>query len=687
MKNLKIGAKILLGFGVVIALMVVIAIVVLVTNLSSIDNVNVVSYDSDLQTMGNEVRKNFLNAQVSATLMTTATDDSNYQTFKGYEAQIEKYYQDMFTQINKYPVLQEYKAAVDTSYSYFKEYTAVVHELGALNVSLIEDNASLLASGKILAESTNLIIDDQLTSLKSDISSGADSAELVRRTDRVSSGSDIADEIYSFRMLAKEISLTFNSSLTTSILEQVDKALADITVYRDESTRQSQIDNANTVINAITEYRASMVVWGEKCLQNDKIITNLNNTQAQLLEAISGAMNDLDVGMTNQINATISSSTMALIIVIVISAVSIFAAVILAFAIMGSITKPVAKMQNMMQIVGNTGRMRFTDDEIAEIKSAISKDEIGQSVATFSNMMDRLVYVAGELELVSQGDLTVSIKAIGEDDTISNAVIEMVDKLNNMFSEINQATLQVSSGSHQIAEGAQALASGSTEQAASIEELSSSISEVADKTNENATMAGKAAGLSISIKENAQKGTAQMDNMMKAVNEINEASQNIGKVIKVIDDIAFQTNILALNAAVEAARAGEAGKGFAVVADEVRNLAAKSAEAAKDTSGLIANSIEKAELGARIASETSASLSEIVSGINESAEIITNISETSNEQAVSVQQINTGIDQVAQVVQQNSATAEESAAASEELNSQSTLLSELVSQFKLKQQY
>jgi methyl-accepting chemotaxis protein len=189
--------------------------------------------------------------------------------------------------------------------------------------------------------------------------------------------------------------------------------------------------------------------------------------------------------------------------------------------------------------------------------------------------------------------------------------------------------------------------------------------------------------MSDGIRAKAEKGSEQMNAMMEAVQAINDASQSIGKVIKVIDDIAFQTNILALNAAVEAARAGVAGRGFAVVAEEVRNLAAKSAEAAQDTEALIENSINKAVLGVKIAGETNESLIAIVDGIVQSSRISGEIAEKADRQYSAIGEINTGIDQVSQVVQQNSATAEESAAASEELSGQSSMLNGLIGQFKL----
>jgi len=379
--------------------------------------------------------------------------------------------------------------------------------------------------------------------------------------------------------------------------------------------------------------------------------------------------------------------TLLLTVIIIVLAVAIAIAVFLTFYISGLIATPLSIMAGAFSQIGTRGKLTF-DASVTNAANDVAtrKDELGDCAKGFNGIIAHLAEIESNLAEIADGDLTTSVHALSEEDSIANSMQRTLDNLNTMFGEINSASNQVSTGSKQIADGAQSLAQGSTEQAASVEELSASIGEIAQKTKENAEKAERAATLASTIMQNAEKGSSQMNDMTTAVQEINQASQSISKVIKVIDDIAFQTNILALNAAVEAARAGQHGKGFAVVAEEVRNLAAKSAEAAKDTGGLIQNSMEKAELGARIAGETAESLADIVSGINESSIIVSDIATSSEEQALGITQINTGIDQVAQVVQQNSATAQESAAASEQMSSQSTMLEELISQFKLKNQ-
>lgn len=314
----------------------------------------------------------------------------------------------------------------------------------------------------------------------------------------------------------------------------------------------------------------------------------------------------------------------------------------------------------------------------AKIKNALND--------TISILSSYVSEISGTLTEMSNGNLVVELKGDyrGNFSEIKNSLNNIINAFNNVLNDINNAALQVASGSRQVSDSAQTLSQGSTEQASSIEELTASIEEIASQTKLNAVNANQANELAVAAKDGAVAGDKQMKEMLKAMNSINEASTNISKIIKVIDEIAFQTNILALNAAVEAARAGQHGKGFAVVAEEVRNLAARSASAAKETTVLIEGSIIKAEDGTKIASQTADALNKIVEGVTKAASLVGEIASASNEQASGIAQVNKGIMQVSQVVQTNSATSQESAAASEELSSQAEMLKEMVSKFKLK---
>lgn len=332
--------------------------------------------------------------------------------------------------------------------------------------------------------------------------------------------------------------------------------------------------------------------------------------------------------------------------------------------------------------------------EEGELDARMEKEYQGEFAVmrdTFNSTMDALNRYISETQRVlsaaAEGDLTQSISTEfkGNFVELKDAVNTIVDTLNSTFYNINAAADQVASGARQVADGSQTISQGATEQASAIQELTATISELAAQTKENAKSASHANELSIATREEAAKGSELMQNMQRAMEEINEASENIAKIIKVIDDIAFQTNILALNAAVEAARAGQHGRGFSVVAEEVRNLAVRSAQAAKETTALIEGSIKKAEAGTNIVDTTAAALSNIVESVEKTTELVGQIAIASNEQATGIMQINKGIDQLSDVVQNNSATAEESAATTQELSGQASMLKNMVAQVKLRE--
>lgn len=313
-----------------------------------------------------------------------------------------------------------------------------------------------------------------------------------------------------------------------------------------------------------------------------------------------------------------------------------------------------------------------------------SNDEFGVLLDDLQKVVDNIREDADNAVAMADGDLTIEVHPKCSEDIMANALKKLLEGNQYGIGNTRDAASQVATSSSEVAHASEALAQGSTEQASAIEQITASIAAVAEKTKENAVQANEATGLMEQAIEEVKKGNVEMQDMIAAMEAINKASEGISKIIKVIDDIAFQTNILALNATVEAARAGEAGKGFAVVAEEVRNLAEKSASAASETAEMIEDSIQKVQVGTKIASGTAVALEEITEVVKKSEKIITEIAAASNYQATAIVQIEQAIEQVSQVVQTNSATSEECAASSQELLSQAERVRELLSVYKLK---
>lgn len=394
-------------------------------------------------------------------------------------------------------------------------------------------------------------------------------------------------------------------------------------------------------------------------------------------ETLLNKIVEINKSETNKANDTAkeanNNATLILVIAVIIG---VLIAIALGIFISRIISKPVNRMVEAAE--------GLALGDVNVNVEANTKDEIGRLAKAFDSLIESTRQQALVAEKIASGDMTVEVQVRSESDLLGKKLFEMVQQNNEVLNNITSASEQVAAGSKQISDSSISLSQGATEQASSIEELTASLEEISSQTNLNAQNADQANQLAENAKSNAVQGNSQMKEMLKAMDEINVSSSNIYKIIKVIDDIAFQTNILALNAAVEAARAGQHGKGFAVVAEEVRTLAARSANAAKETTEMIEGSIKKVEDGTKIAKETAEALNEIVNGIEKVADLVNDIAVASNEQASGIAQINQGIMQVSEVVQANSATSEESASASEELSSQAGLLREMVGKFKLK---
>ena len=468
-----------------------------------------------------------------------------------------------------------------------------------------------------------------------------------------------------FESINKRIDIINNISTTSdSIKENISQLENEVDSLKEEyekiykDTQKENFDEESVNINRYSNIYDS-------CAQD----------AIDIYEEAEKAAKEYDSMVSNNVSNTMKIASIISILAIITGIISSI-----------NMTKIIINPLKEIDIAANKMAEGDFDIEIT-YESRDERGKLAESMRKMSKNINLIIEdTVSTLNKISSGNFNIEPKLeyVGVFSNIEKSLNQITYDLSETMFQIYAASEEVETSSEQVASGAQMLSQGTTEQAGAIEELTATIFEISNQIKETAQNANEANKISISAGQEVELGNEKMKEMVNAMEEISFTSKEIGRIIKTIDDIAFQTNILALNAAVEAARAGEAGKGFAVVADEVRNLAAKSAEAAKNTATLIENSIKAVDNGSVIVDNTAQSLHKIIEKSNQTIMLINEIAKASDGEADAIEQVTMGLEQISSVVQTNSATSEESAAASEELSGQAQLLKSLIDKFELK---
>lgn len=503
------------------------------------------------------------------------------------------------------------------------------------------------------------------------------------------------DHIFSVERNVLEVCIAETKDEYTAIEKEIATARSELEAAINHITElnpavKSMVDSMNTQLASTAAIREQIFEESHKLTVagNKKALDLYHNSYLPAYANVVAVLDELD-GMimedVEQNEATAAKVGVMALVVAIVTAVALFAVNCAATVVLTkAVTVPVHEVEEAMEALAE-GRLNEIDITYE------SKDELGSLAdhmrATVAKFQTIVPDISRMCESYGKGDFNVRSACVdeycGDFRPLITGMWGIREMLTDALQTVDTSSDQLRAGSEQVASSAQALAAGATEQASSIEELAAMVNDINDHVHKTNNYASEATERTNEAGRLMAGCSSQMEEMVGAMDEINRTSEEISKIIKAIEDIAFQTNILALNAAVEAARAGSAGKGFAVVADEVRNLAAKSAEASQNTSALIEASVAAVKRGSGLVDKTAEQINIISSSAKQVADIVGRIADSSQEQTDAIDQIRVGLDQISGVVQTNSATAEESAAASEELSGQASMLKELTGQFVL----
>ncbi len=684
---MKISTKLAIAFITICAMVLAITITIFISNNSSIANIDDIERADVVKAAAKQISDNFNDAEVSAVTVFLVIDDEEFENAKRGISSSYEYIDQIVLTLQEDKDFYKYATRVDMIRQYMEQWEQWLTNVQYTNTQIdtIVKSADKVASN--LSEASLALYNTQMELwLEENANPDLPKADKDRRAERLNSAIGYSNVIKEMLFISAEMLTSYDVALNDEISALSDALMAELTDFYDNSKLQVNKDAAQKMMDCIAPYISLLDEFVSICNTCDVYISQCSKLGDTIDDEILNFSTDLDNQAADIITRTKSAAIASMVISLIISALTLLVSIAAAIMLIRGIVPPVNRMRDTLVHICTTGNTVISPENLKRSEAdANGKDEIAHCVRAYLNLVAHLNGINEELMKVSEGDLRIEIKLLSDEDSIGKAVSHMVTNLNNMFSQINTASNEVAAGSFQISDSATLLAESATEQSATVERLTQVLTASLESIAENTQNTLKAAEQSNEIRSGVELSADEMNKMLAAVKDINEASLSISRVMKVIDDIAFQTNILALNASVEAARAGEHGKGFAVVAEEVRNLASKSADAASESAQLISNSIEKANLGNQIAEETAESLHKIISEIKSNVDTVNAIAKATAEQKRALNDINVGMSEVGDVTINISSSAEESAAASEEMSALANLLKEQISTFKLKE--
>ncbi len=676
-ERMTLGMKLGASFGLVVLTLIAVGMVALINMNRTRTIATVLSAESIPEvTLANNVER-------STFLMLLQMRDYDYTDTSAFldKAQeglkeVNKYLKNAAAHGQKSPRLTSLKDDVAKAERTMLEYSKLADIANTLTNGLEQERKTAEEASVQYMTSCAAFLNSQNEALIGEIRAGLEGEQLEQRLRRISLVNDVIN--YGNKIIAGTWEAQAKRSpeqinTTIAAFDQVHEKLGALKKISDFEGDFKRIEECRA---AATAYKSAMLRFVEKWTVRAE---NVQKRQMLADDIIAQAKGIAVLGMedmTRESRRASEALTMSSKVILVGLCLGAFLAIVLATASVRNITSPINQALKLAQAI--------REGDFSHRLRLERHDELGAMAKGLDAMADDLSTKADVANRIAGGDLTVGVTLASDHDMLGQALTTMTSSLNEVLCQVNAAAAQVADGSHEVSSSSQSLSRGATEQAASLEEISSSMHEIESQTRTNAGNAAQASQLSAMACQQADQGNTQMQTMVVSMQKINVSSQQIAKIIKVIDDIAFQTNLLALNAAVEAARAGRHGKGFAVVAEEVRNLAGRSAKAAHETAELIEDSVQKVQQGTGIANQTAEALGEITTSITKTTTLMAEIATASNEQAQAISLISKGLGQIDQVTQQNTANAEEIAASAEELAGQAQLLHNSLARFKLK---